>query len=983
MEEIGTATTDFRVLIPHSNSQHFVLGPALKSDNRFPDIYSEFPKRKTEDFLVHDQNAKFYEWFHQKHRFWPGNDPDWVSWFKRVEAQKSYVWHQAGIYDILQFSKFTIPLNRSLVLAALCFWSISTNSFHFGHGPLTITLLDLSALVGLRPCGAQFDAVVADSISIPEDNYGIEVNQFSSFPSFIREHNNIEGAVTDEEHVAFLLYWLCRYLLCSPSFKIIKTNLPLAVALSRGESYALGPLVLAYLYRGIKDLLHSQLNTTGGPIWILQLWLHAYFPKMRPDCFAIPNLSCHGLKYVSFKQPKLLFHDCLLYMSYLDREENFNFNPYSKLDALPPWLIFPWTEMTKTEFSTLKDMWASFLVSRDLPVGIALPKFGNKTFGFEAYCPNLCARQFGLIQGIPTPPFFSLNTHFPEKMVVRSFEEQLQLLKVTTAHLFTKLELSSYSPLPSTASSFKAWWTKYYKHTFPQDLNYLEKLDDLTRNRTPRQEPSEKARKNALRKRKGIITIQDPSSHRQRVPDPGTSRKRIRYVTKQGICSSVTDGKGMLPMIQCLRGQGRVHSKTRMTIKACHILRSIRKGNYLCHTKLEEAATKTKRSTVCKNKQANCSPKNQFQSGQGKSSGNTPKGEVHCYLINLTHSHSQSLSEATKAAFQKKTCPQSKHQDSDTACGLVVESTEDNINFQVNDPPLTETMDASNEKLPGQISSPPTEAAEPQTPQEPSIQFPFHAPSSHPNPSSSHTIRDPEVSNPTNSIRALEFLERYLHMHSDIGIKTEETPIPKSEEISQAKVKIQSISTLPLDKVMETECLQSFKSSLETLLRSNDQTAVQLANIEDVLRKLAFLESKYPSASGITAEVNKAFVQKVQLEQEVEVYTGQISEAKKEEAKFFECVSIQKSRVEELETKLAEEKATLIALEKYHATYKSKMDELNYKCEQVQQMLCHHSINERTLVNKALQARGDFKSIEATWVQIQHLVATIGGSKRI
>lgn len=181
MEEIGSATTDFRVLIPHSTSQHFILGPALKSADNFPDIYSEFPKRETEGFLIHNQNAKFYEWFHACHRFWPGNDPDWVSWFSRVEAQKSYVWHQAGIYDILQFSKFTIPLDHSLVLAALCFWSSSTNSFHFGHGPLTITLLDLSALVGLRPCGAPFDAVVADSISIPDDNYGIEVTKHTSF----------------------------------------------------------------------------------------------------------------------------------------------------------------------------------------------------------------------------------------------------------------------------------------------------------------------------------------------------------------------------------------------------------------------------------------------------------------------------------------------------------------------------------------------------------------------------------------------------------------------------------------------------------------------------------------------------------------------------------------------------------------------------------------------------------------------------------
>lgn len=241
------------------------------------------------------------------------------------------------------------------------------------------------------------------------------------------------------------------------------------------------------------------------------------------------------------------------------------------------------------------------------------------------------------------------------------------------------------------------------------------------------------------------------------------------------------------------------------------------------------------------------------------------------------------------------------------------------------------------------------------------------------------------MSKPTKSIQALAFLECYLHLHSDIGnlAKTEETLLPESEEISQAKIKIQSISILPVDNVMESECLQSFKSSLEILLSSNDQTGVQLANIKDVLGKLAVLESKYPSASGITAEVNKAFLQKLKLEQEVADYTNRFSEAKKEEPKFLNCISMQKSTIEELEIKLAEEKAILVAFEESHATHKRKTDELNYKREQAEKILCHHCSHERTRVEKALQARNDLKLVGATWVQIQQLVSLISGSERI
>lgn len=245
----------------------------------------------------------------------------------------------------------------------------------------------------------------------------------------------------------------------------------------------------------------------------------------------------------------------------------------------------------------------------------------------------------------------------------------------------------------------------------------------------------------------GAIAIQD--SYQQRVPETGPSRKRIRYMDKQGMCSSVVDGKGILPKIQCLSGRGRAHSKTRTAITACHILRSLRKGNYISPAKSKEAAIEKKRSSVSKNKATHPPSKNQFQSGTGKSCGKklTPKEEVDCSLINLKKSHFQFHSEATETTFQKKTGPpQSKHQDSDAiSVGLVVESTEGNINSRLNEPPLTETVNASNEKLLSQVSSPPTKAATHQTPQEPSIQFPLQAVSSDPNLSSSHTKHDSKV----------------------------------------------------------------------------------------------------------------------------------------------------------------------------------------------------------------------------------------------
>ncbi|PRQ45453.1 hypothetical protein RchiOBHm_Chr3g0491561 [Rosa chinensis] len=123
------------------------------------------------------------------------------------------------------------------------------------------------------------------------------------------------------------------------------------------------------------------------------------------------------------------------------------------------------------------------------------------------------------------------------------------------------------------------------------------------------------------------------------------------------------------------------------------------------------------------------------------------------------------------------------------------------------------------------------------------------------------------------SIQALGFLESYLGEHQQSLASTNEASIPNLYEVAQAKAKIQRISALSIDEVMESECVQSFKSSLEFLLKSDDTAGAQSANIEHVLGKLALFEFKYSTASKITDEVNEVSKRKLELEQEVKYYT--------------------------------------------------------------------------------------------------------------
>lgn len=239
------------------------------------------------------------------------------------------------------------------------------------------------------------------------------------------------------------------------------------------------------------------------------------------------------------------------------------------------------------------------------------------------------------------------------------------------------------------------------------------------------------------------------------------------------------------------------------------------------------------------------------------------------------------------------------------------------------------------------------------------------------------------VLKPRLSIQALGFLESFILQHPGFCTlaSTNAASIPNSHEVARAKAKIQRISTLSVDEVMEAECFQHFKSSLEILLKADDRAGAQLANIEHVLGKLAYLESKYPAASEATNEVNEASKRKSLLEQGVEIYTRRSSEAQKEENELLNHINERKLMIEDLKEKLAAEEAGLKELEKSHATHKTKMSECNSEREEAQHLLYNHCIHEKTWVMKALQAKNDFISIEATWVQMQQILPFISGWK--
>lgn len=56
------------------------------------------------------------------------------------------------------------------------------------------------------------------------------------------------------EHVAFLLFWICRFLVCCRSKKVTRAYLAVVVALTTEQEIALGSFILSHIFKDINDL---------------------------------------------------------------------------------------------------------------------------------------------------------------------------------------------------------------------------------------------------------------------------------------------------------------------------------------------------------------------------------------------------------------------------------------------------------------------------------------------------------------------------------------------------------------------------------------------------------------------------------------------------------------------------------------------------------------------------------------------------------
>ena len=372
-------------------------------------------------------------------------------------------WRRLGIYEAIKITENVIKVEKPLLAAALCFWSSATNTMVLPVGAMSPTVLDLATIIGLSPSGMEISAAAINNNNIYPSEFRRSLGKATkkhstNFRNLYTAYAQVDTnslqrlPVKRMEHAAFLYYWLCKYMFCDKSRQCPHEFAVIADALASGTRLALGPFVLAYLYRCLHDIVMDKLNPdASGPLWIFQLWLRTYFPSTVRHQFQVhPDVSIGR---------QLVTNIC---SSHLTVEEYFTM--FYKIDTLdfsvcyPRWFPSSSSSPANTAVETDKNVWASFIIPRDLHYGI------TNRIGVEVYLPNYFARQFGFVQSIP---FFnrSLNVLCSWRRVFKSNDLCIEVSRYYSEAI-SDFDMRVIQPVSRQTTPFAQWWTKYARDKY-------------------------------------------------------------------------------------------------------------------------------------------------------------------------------------------------------------------------------------------------------------------------------------------------------------------------------------------------------------------------------------------------------------------------------------------------------------------------------------------------------------------------------------
>lgn len=368
------------------------------------------------DILPHN----LYQWpLKVVSKGWNCPQPKWKDWVYRLAPKFEPIWIQAGVRDAIFSSTYELRYNQEILLGLIEFWCTHTNTFVFPWGEATITLEDVLILGGYPLVGGDVVNPTDDNLEFDRivrllENCRIDLfrNGKSRKPSvdhaawlkhFFTE--NGEDKSGEYEHVAFLSLWLSRYVFPLLSKDVIDNHVfPIAVKLSFGTKLALGPAVLANIYRKLREVQQAfECSLDGtiavpGHLQLLQIWAFERFPALvlgpKSPMVVIgpgePRMARWHKVHFKLNIP--------LVRSVLRLPDNFEWRPYAA--DLDNWhcrsIFYKEDEQLVFDCLSLDDELLSYVSC--LRVTELVGTDGCR----EKYLPNRVAMQFGMDQDVPS-----------------------------------------------------------------------------------------------------------------------------------------------------------------------------------------------------------------------------------------------------------------------------------------------------------------------------------------------------------------------------------------------------------------------------------------------------------------------------------------------------------------------------------------------------------------------------------------------------
>ena len=137
---------------------HQILGPLFK--DKVPEVNIKMLKTYCLTSLF--QGHYWSKWESPKpQEAWPSTPIAWAAWVNRMEPYFHSAWKSLGIFDVTKLSTIEISMDWELLMAALTFWCSAINAMVLPLGPIRLTILYMTVILGTHLSGFPVDIALS------------------------------------------------------------------------------------------------------------------------------------------------------------------------------------------------------------------------------------------------------------------------------------------------------------------------------------------------------------------------------------------------------------------------------------------------------------------------------------------------------------------------------------------------------------------------------------------------------------------------------------------------------------------------------------------------------------------------------------------------------------------------------------------------------------------------------------------------------